>query len=150
MKLLLLDTETTGLNNQDEIIELAMILVEIDRNGQPQTLSQYAGLREPGVPVGKKATQLTGLTLDDLRGHDLDHLEVAAMLYQAEAIIAHNAPFDRRFMRRLYPNLPPKPWYCSARGLRWQDYGFPNAKLHDLLAAHNLPLAKKTPIYHAF
>ena len=67
-RLVLFDTETTGLNySRDEIIEFAAVVVE-RRNGKVEIIEQYDELisLSPGGFIPPKIQQLTGITHEDL------------------------------------------------------------------------------------
>ena len=68
-KLVLFDTETTGLQfARDEIIEFAAVVVE-QVNGTPTVIREYDELvsLSPGGFVPPKIEQLTGISTQDLR-----------------------------------------------------------------------------------
>ena len=68
-RLVLFDTETTGLSfPRDEIIEFAAIVVE-RVNGVPRVVQEYDQLvaLSPGGFVPPKIEQLTGISTQDLR-----------------------------------------------------------------------------------
>ena len=44
-KAIILDTETTGLSNKDELIELSLLLVEFDKQGNLAPITNYTGLK---------------------------------------------------------------------------------------------------------
>jgi DNA polymerase III epsilon subunit-like protein len=51
-KVLVLDTETTGISNTDEPIEVAAALYEVDLDGNlVAKVDSYCGRREPSVPI---------------------------------------------------------------------------------------------------
>ncbi|MCX8520480.1 MAG: exonuclease domain-containing protein, partial [Rhodoferax sp.] len=75
LRLLLLDTETTGLDSsKDSIIELAMLRVDIDSaSGLPVgAVDVYDGLQDPGKPIPPEVVALTGIRDADVRGQQLD------------------------------------------------------------------------------
>ena len=71
----IVDTETTGLDQtRDEVIELGMIALTYDGDGQVgDVIGTFNALREPGVPISPEITRLTGITPDMVAGHVLDH-----------------------------------------------------------------------------
>jgi DNA polymerase-3 subunit epsilon len=80
--LLVLDTETTGLNAaRDKVVELALLRVTVDlATGQPVGAVQvYDGLEDPGMPMPPEITVITGITDEMLRGQALDQAQVLAM-----------------------------------------------------------------------
>ena len=72
-RLMLFDTETTGLQyNRDEIIEFAAIVVE-NPDGQPRVVQEYDQLvaLSPGSFVPPRIQELTGISTQDLRERGL-------------------------------------------------------------------------------
>ena len=68
-RLVLFDTETTGLDySRDEIIEFAAVVVE-KRNGIPTVIQEYDELitLSPGGFVPPEIERLTGITNQDIR-----------------------------------------------------------------------------------
>ena len=135
-----LDTETTGLTADDEVIELSIALFEFDRNTGKlvRSLASYTGLREPSRPIDPGAQAVHGIDLRTLRGKRLDEERVTGIIGRAEFLIAHNAAFDRRYVERLFPEANSKPWKCSMRDIDWRGKGFGGRGLQDLLQAHGL------------
>ena len=103
-KLVLFDTETTGLQFQrDEIIEFAAVTVEL-RNGQPVITEEYDQLitLSPGNFVPENIQQLTGITDEDLRQRGIPKEQVcrdiARMMEGNCLLLAYNAHFDLSFL----------------------------------------------------
>ena len=116
----MLDTETTGLSNSDEPIEIATALYEIDSDGNlVKKLDAYNGRREPSVPISFMAQKVHKISKADLAGRDFDHEKVGALLSDADVIIAHNADFDSRMLEPLYPGIKDKSWRCTINQWPW-------------------------------
>ena len=103
-KLVLFDTETTGLQfNRDEIIEFAAVVVE-PVNGVPTVTAQYDELvtLSPGGFIPPKIQQLTGISNEDVREKGLPKTRVCrdiSELFRGNALlIAYNAHFDLSFL----------------------------------------------------
>ncbi len=103
-RLVLFDTETTGLQyNRDEIIEFAAIVVE-QRNGQMQVVEEYDELvtLSPGGFVPPKIQELTGISTQDIRERGLPKTRVCqdiARMFQGNTLLlAYNAHFDLSFL----------------------------------------------------
>lgn len=140
-----IDVETTGLSpHREEIVELALVLFAFDRVSAEilGVVDAYVGLREPAKPIPPEAIAVHGITLDQVRGKRLDDAKVAALVERAEFLVAHNAPFDRAFVERLYPFTASKRWLCSMRGIDWRARGFYSRGLQNLLRAHRIPVAR--------
>lgn len=131
----LVDVETTGTDPmRDEVIDVALITIEVDARGEITGLvNKGEALRDPGMPIPEAITQLTGLTDDDVRGKviDLDRLE--RVLAGADVLIAHNCRFDAAFLEDLMPGLAGAAWACSASDFDWVAAGFDGRKLGHLL-----------------
>ena len=103
-KLLLFDTETTGLQfHRDEIIEFAAVLVE-KVGGIPQVTREYDELitLSPGMTVPPEIERLTGISNEDIaqRGIPKDRLcrDIAEMVSGNTLLLAYNAHFDLSFL----------------------------------------------------
>ena len=103
-RLVLFDTETTGLQyNRDEIIEFAAVVVEW-QNGQAMVTEEYDQLisLSPGGFVPPKIEQLTGITTQDLREKGVPKTRVCcdiARMFQGNTLLlAYNAHFDLSFL----------------------------------------------------
>lgn len=134
-RVLVLDTETTGLSHaSDKIIELAMLLVQVDAaTGQPfGPVETFEGFEDPGMPIPEVAKQVTGISDDMVRGQRLDDAQVQALIDRADLVVAHNAGFDRPFVEARFPGFAHKPWACSFADIDWKALGAESAKLSAL------------------
>lgn len=119
-KLLILDTETTGLLASDEPIEVALTLVEVDASGNLiSDLQTYSGRRQPAVPISLQAQKVHGIRPSDVAGLDFDHAVVKDLIASADVIVAHNADFDARMLKALFPEIMGKDWRCTLRQWPW-------------------------------
>jgi len=103
-RLVLFDTETTGLLfSRDEIIEFAAVVVE-RVNGVPTVIQEYDQLiaLSPGGFVPPKIEQLTGISTQDLREKGLPKArvarDIAEMIRGNTLLLAYNAHFDLSFL----------------------------------------------------
>ena len=103
-RLVLFDTETTGLiYSRDEIIEFAAVVVEAV-NGVPKITREYDELvaLSPGGFVPPKIEQLTGISTQDLREKGLSKTrvcrDVGEILAGNSLLLAYNAHFDLSFL----------------------------------------------------
>ena len=131
-RVLILDTETTGLSHEsDRIIELAMLLVSVDAaTGRPfGPVETFEGFEDPGMPIPEVAKQVTGITDEMVRGQRLDDARVQALIERADLVVAHNAGFDRPFVEARFPGFAHKPWACSFADIDWKAQGAESAKL---------------------
>ena len=103
-RLVLFDTETTGLQfSRDEIIEFAAVVVE-QVNGVPAITREYDELvaLSPGGFVPPKITELTGISTQDLREKGLPKTricrDIAELIAGNTLLLAYNAHFDLSFL----------------------------------------------------
>jgi len=103
-RLVLFDTETTGLFfSRDEIIEFAAVVVE-QRDGQPVVVEEYDELISltPGNTVPPMIEKLTGITTRDLAEKGVPKAQVCAdiarMISGNTLLLAYNAHFDLSFV----------------------------------------------------
>ncbi len=136
-----LDTETTGLDASKEvIIELALLRVDIDNHtGLPVgNVQVYDGLEDPGRPIPKEVVAITGITDADVQGQRLDTDRVLEMMQGVDVVIAHNAGFDRPFVEARLPQFSKVRWACSFADIDWKAQGRSSAKLESLAQALGL------------
>ena len=103
-KLVLFDTETTGLQySRDEIIEFAAVVVELV-DGKPTITKQYDELvtLAPGSLIPPMIQKLTGISNEDVQERGIPKAQVCrdmAELFQGNTLlIAYNAHFDLSFL----------------------------------------------------
>ena len=103
-RLVLFDTETTGLlYSRDEIIEFAAVVVE-QVKGKPAVVQEYDQLvaLSPGGFVPPKIQELTGISTQDLREKGLPKTrvcrDIADMVKGNTLLLAYNAHFDLSFL----------------------------------------------------
>lgn len=103
-RLVLFDTETTGLFfSRDEIIEFAAVVVE-QVNGQATVVQEYDELISllPGNTVPPKIEQLTGISTADILARGIPKEQVCRDLEKMFAgntlLLAYNAHFDLSFL----------------------------------------------------
>lgn len=136
-RLIVLDTETTGLDpRHDRIIELALLSVQVDlATGLPVgPVTVYESFEDPGKPISPDITQITGIDDSMVRGQRIDDASVSDLVAQADLVVAHNAGFDRPFVEARLPVFVDKPWACSFAGIDWKKEGSGSAKLEFLAA----------------
>jgi DNA polymerase III subunit epsilon len=140
-RVVVLDTETTGLDASKEvIIELALLRVDIDnQTGLPVgDVQVYDGLEDPGRPIPKEVVAITGITDADVQGQRLDTERVLELMQGVDVVIAHNAGFDRPFVEARLPEFAKLRWACSFADIDWKAQGRGSAKLESLAQALGL------------
>ena len=134
-RVLVLDTETTGLDaRQESVIELALLSVQIDSvSGLPVgPVEVYESFEDPGKPIPPAITEITGIDDAMVRGQRADDARVAQLVQAADLVVAHNAAFDRPFVEARWPVFADKAWNCSFAGIDWKQEGSGSAKLEFL------------------
>ena len=103
-RLVIFDTETTGLQySRDEIIEFAAVVVE-QQNGKAQIIEEYDELitLSPGGFIPPKIVELTGITNEDVRLRGIPKTrvccDIARMIQGNTLLLAYNAHFDLSFL----------------------------------------------------
>ncbi|CAJ4042547.1 exonuclease [Burkholderia pseudomallei] len=149
MKVAIIDTETTGIAEQDEPISVGILLLEIERSSGKfvREIARYHGWREPHVPIHPKAYAVHGMIAADLVGKTLDLFAITSLINEADVLIAHNAEFDARMLSVVCDATSGKPWRCSLRQFPWPTciggkrldsvcdfYGVVRRSCHDALA----------------
>ncbi|MDX2309343.1 MAG: DUF3820 family protein [Hyphomicrobium sp.] len=105
----LLDVETTGMEDDAQVVEIAAITGRLFDRGAPieRTINT---LVNPGVPIPCTASAVHHITDEMVRdAQTLD--EVMETFPVADLYVAHNSAFDRRFL----PQLKAAPWGCTLK-----------------------------------
>ena len=142
-RLLILDTETTGLDPQrDRCIEIGAVLFDLPRRS---VLSQVSLLlpcdQNPAQAVNGIEPALTQQPQPWQQG--LQWFE--ALLASADLVVAHNAAFDRQwFGIAPLPEIH-KPWLCTMEDIRWPA----DRRLRSNPSVRDLALAYSVPVWAA-
>jgi DNA polymerase-3 subunit epsilon len=122
---IILDTETTGLERTDEVVELAMLRFRFDEGGILALDEVFTQMREPSVPISEEASRITGITAEMVAGKRITDEQVSAFLEGTELVIAHHATFDRPMVERSFPSVgfDRLPWHCSLEQVDWPARG---------------------------
>ncbi len=127
----IIDLETMGLNYAEhEIIELALISFEFSKeSGVLRITRTYSSFNDPGKLIPEEITNITEITNDDVAGKTIDWGIVYQEGSNADFIICHNVPFDRKFLEEQTPTeiqelFKSKPFACTLKDINWQAKGF--------------------------
>jgi DNA polymerase-3 subunit epsilon len=126
-----LDIEATGLSHlNNKLIELGMVKFEYSDDGKIfKLLDEFHSYQDPKEPIPSFIVELTGITDEIVRDHNIDENHVLKYLQDVDIIIAHNARFDRAFFESSFPNIPPKAWGCSMSDINWRKEDITSSKL---------------------
>jgi DNA polymerase-3 subunit epsilon len=154
MKFLFVDVETTGLDPEiDTITELGMVLCDMDTK-TPLVLYNEL-VKNPKQPeLTEEITAITGITQEMIEGYGIPEVDVLRKFVDlgacADAIVAHNAPFDKGMIdmafRKLNQEVPDFDWIDSCVDVPYPvsiktrtlsylavDHGFMNPLAHRAL-----------------
>jgi DNA polymerase-3 subunit epsilon len=136
-----LDLETTGLSPRTaEIIEIGICLV---RSGKSE--GAFATLVRPRQAIPARITALTGIDQDMVRDAPAlgEVLDRALALLQGRVLVAHNAPFDLRFLEDACETHRKPRWsgpvVCTRRLARRVRPDLRRFALDDLCQAYDIP-----------
>jgi len=65
-----------------------------------------------------------------------------SILQKSDLLMAHNAPFDKRFVSSIFPGVARKRWLCSMSDIDWTAYGMKSRALRKLATAHGIKSPK--------
>jgi len=99
MRIIVGDTETSGLSKKDGICELGFIEINHDL----EVIANWHSLIDPECPITPSASGVHGIVDADVEFEPtmpeaMGILEEKFGLFDQVLLIAHNAPFDRRFL----------------------------------------------------
>jgi DNA polymerase III epsilon subunit-like protein len=120
-----IDTETTGLNTSvDRVVSIAASLARHDSSGNVYVESSYYAIIKPnGFDIPLIATSIHGISTAqaDAVGVPLSEATAAVMKLAKKSryIVAYNAEFDRKMLKRENVQLP-RPWKCASLKVRSQ------------------------------
>lgn len=137
-----LDTETTGLEETDKCIEIALVPFDFHvDHGLLHVLPSVHYLQDPGFPIPEEASDTNHITDEMVAGKQADWARIAGLLQAADIILCHNTKFDRpvvhRSLKEYGQPAPTKaPWGCSMAQLSWKTIipGVPSIALGALAA----------------
>lgn len=118
-RVLLIDTETTGLDPKtDRVIEVAAILYSVEH---ATPLHFFSSLLRADANPAEAINRIPAAALVEAPEPATVWARVGAIAEQADAIVAHNAEFDRGFVPAALDAL--RPWICTMQDLQWPRQG---------------------------
>ena len=137
IRICVIDLETTGLSHDDdEIIEIAMKLIEVDKEtgNYVTAVKKYESYNQPRKRITEEITALTGITNEDVKGKEIDWKLVERLFSYSQLVVAHNAWFDRNMLENYI--RPRNIWACSSNDIDWRKRGFAKSSLELLSIWH--------------
>jgi DNA polymerase-3 subunit epsilon len=135
MRLLIGDTETTGLDHEkDHVVEVAYALFDTTYNA---IISVHSELVDA---MGNEAEKVNGIPAELLQhGRALHFIERDMKANFVDAVVCHHVDFDRPwFSSSLFADVP---WVCSCNDIEWPNAGKSSKSLVALALAHDVPVA---------
>lgn len=132
-RVLLLDTESTGLDPKDACIEVACVVFDL---AHASPIVSFASLIQHHSNAAEAVNRIPAALLAEAPPSALIWPRVAAMADGCDAILAHNAAFDRGFVPAALRDS--KPWICTMSDLEWPQQTKPGQSLVALALAHGL------------
>jgi DNA polymerase-3 subunit epsilon len=129
-----IDVETTGLDDNAKIIEIALLKMELVDGQLAQIGSPFQMLEDPREPLKPEIVRITGLTDDDLRGRRFDENRFAEELGSVDVLCAFNAKFDAGHLRARFSGLL-HPWVCARSDYDWAADGHEGRSQQALVAS---------------
>lgn len=135
--LCVLDLESTGISFLfDEITEIACRQLVVDKTtGQAvKLLDGYNGFNEPSdmTLLTDEIQLITGITPEMVKGQKLDWDTINKMCNESDYIVAHNAGFDSKMLKKYTEFTAETKWLCSQNDVNWYNKNLPNRKLEVL------------------
>ncbi len=136
--ILILDVETTGLDPRScKVIEIGVILYNLKERAILQNYSTLLPCEEnPVEHINGIKADITRLDMPlSLTGHIL-----TSMLHCSQAIVAHNASFDKGFMGTTAwgSQFLQHPWICTKNDFKWPVPLY-RYRLQDICQAMSVP-----------
>ena len=139
-RLLILDTETTGLQSErDHCIEIGAVLFHVAERAVLEQVSFLLPCQaNPAEPINGISAAVSRTPQPWQAG--LHFFE--AMLDAADLVVAHNVKFDRAWFGREPLPAISKPWLCTMEDIRWPASLRlkPTPSVRDLALAHAVPV----------
>ncbi len=141
--ILILDTETTGLDSEkDHCIEVGSILFNVENRA---VLAQQSFLLPVEInnaeSINKISAEIT--RLPQPLNEAINYFET--LVLASDVIVAHNVEFDKKwFGRGKLPGIN-KPWVCSMDDISWPE----DRQLKSRPSVRDLALAYGVPVWNA-
>lgn len=132
---LIIDTETTGTGDDDVAIEVACIVYSVEHAAPVRS---FASLIRCDRNPAEHVNRIPSVLLSDAPEAASVWAGVAKLGAGCDAVLAHNADFDRRFVPTSVWSIP---WICTMNDLAWPSATRLGESLVSLTLAHGLGVA---------
>ena len=138
-RVIILDTETTGVTENDWTVEIAVILYDLVAATPIVTYSTLIR-RETNAAAHINGISNTLLQSAPIIG-SIETSILRHFVREADAVIAHQAEFDKGFVFRDFCGLgfDELPWICSMRHIDWPKHS-KSKSLVNMALAHGVPI----------
>jgi DNA polymerase-3 subunit epsilon len=138
--ILILDTETTALEvEQGNVIEVAVILYSVKYKTVLQQISTLLKTEDnEQYKVNKISADACNEEMPIVSAMDA----ILEATRYADAIVAHNAEFDKKWMKTISPYFDEKKWVCSCHDFEWPD-------IKGAASLINIALSLEIPVFSA-
>lgn len=125
IEFVILDTETTGVEEEDRIVEMSMLKVYFDKTtGKYVGLGdRFSSLHDPGIDIKQDASNVNGITKKDITGQKIYTDYLKTFLQDSPIVVAFNAIFDQRMVENTFPDIPRQTWACALQEIDWSYLG---------------------------
>lgn len=118
----IIDTETTGLDTtKNKVIEIAAVFYNIPtRSILSQASTLLYSTENTAYDINKIEVDSLKKVPTDIQVHS--ELLIKSMILKADALIAHNAEFDKKFLEAIVdfqPIIKHKKWICTKNDVIW-------------------------------
>lgn len=142
---LIIDTETSGLTDDAEVIEIGLVLYSVTNQC---TMQEFSTLLPATKNEAENVNRIkTGALAEMSLVGNAHTLLIANMIRVADAFIAHNSEFDRPRFVRWYTGqsaedpYPSKPWLCTMADFKWPLATREQGSLINLALDHGIGVA---------
>ena len=138
--LLIIDTETTGLDPQlDHCLEVGVILFDVPSR---QVLAQHSFLLPVEANAAEAINRIPAAATNLPQPWRPALIYLQSLLDAADVLVAHNAAFDRQWFGRGHLPATDKPWLCSMEEMRWPAERLLRSRpsVRDLALAYEIPV----------
>lgn len=137
---LIIDTETSGLDENSELIEIGLILYSVTNQC---SLIEFSTLLPAAGNEAESVNRIKPSALSEIAEVGEKSSIVLDLLNVSDCLVAHNADFDSNVLRKwsLFfdsPELPP--WLCTMEDFRW-PLGKQQGSLINLALDHGIGVA---------